>query len=191
MSIQIRQTYAQIGIETTPARLELESRMAKLEFVQKHAKVNIHTEHTKVQIDSYEARASAGLKNNGDIIREAAQRGHQQAIACIGQIASDGNRLAAIEKGGSPIAEMAVRDAYPQKEFGLDYIPKTGPKITVTGGVEYDPEENGQGVNNGVEGTFIPGSLNGDYIPYHVNIYLRQKAAVSISYTGSKVDASI
>jgi hypothetical protein len=191
MGLEIRQTYAKIGIETIPGKLDIETRQAKLNFKQKHAKINLHTELPKVKIDQYECFASAGRKGPIDLTREIARLARQQVMEYIGKTAEDGSTLAAIERGGTPIADIAVRDAYPVHQFGIDFIPKARPKITVTGGVKVDPERNSEGISNGVEGEYIPPDLKIDFTPTVVNIYLRQKASISFQYTGNKVDISI
>jgi hypothetical protein len=43
---------------------------------------------------------------------ESAWRGHQQALEYIAKCAEDGDMLAAIERGGNPIAEIALRDSF-------------------------------------------------------------------------------
>lgn len=188
MGITINQTYARIGIERTPFRLEMESQQAKLEFRQKHAKINIDTELPRIEIDQYECFASAGLKGTSDLAREAAQRGYQQAIEYIGKVAADGDMLAAIENGGNPIADIAARDAYPQHEFNVDFIPKARPKITVRGGIKFDPERNAEGANNGVDGTFIPGYLNIKFTPSRIRVYMAQYNSITIKYQGDYID---
>jgi hypothetical protein len=104
----------------------------------------------------------------------------------IGKSVEDGNRLAAVEKGGNPIADIAVRDAYPQHEFGLGMIPKVGPDFNVRmGSVRVELEENG----NPVEGEYIPGSLNYNFTPAEVNIFMRQYASINMRYTpDQKID---
>lgn len=191
MGLEIRQTYARIGIETTPAKLEMQSQLARLELHQKHAKVNIHTEPVRVEIDQYEAFASAGLKNNADLIREAAQRGYQQALEYIGKYAEDGDMLAAIERGGNPLADIAERDSHTEHEFGMDTIPKAGPKFNVTGSVQIQAEPNWEGIHNGVEGRYIPGQLNCSYTPGMVRIYLQQYPSISLNYVGGSIDTRI
>jgi len=188
MGIEITQTYAKIGVERTPHRLEMESQRARLEFRQKHAEVNMHTEHLRIEIDQYECFASAGLKGPIDLTREAAQRGYRQAIEYIGKVAEDGDRLAAIELGGNPIADIAERDAYSEHDFNIDIMPKARPKINVKGGVRYEPERNAEGVNNGVDGKYIPGYLNIKYSPSKVSVYVAHKNAINIDYKGESID---
>jgi len=191
MGISISQVQAKIGIERTQQKLEMESRTARLEFRQKHAKVNIHTEKPRIEIDQYECFASAGLKKPIDLSREAAQIAYQHALEYIGKLASDGDRLAAVELGGTPIADIAERDAYPVHEFNVDFIPKARPKITVRGSVQIDPERNSEGVHNGVEGRFIPGDLRINYTPSKVRVYMEQYNQVRYEYTGEKVDIKL
>lgn len=188
MSLVIRQTHAEIGIERIPGRLEIHTQSARLEFRQKHAKVNIQTELPRIEIDQYEAFASAGLKNHLDLTKEAARIGYQRLMEYIGKAAADGDRLAAIELGGSPLADIAERDAYPEHESGYGYIPESGLKISVSGSVRFEPETNDEGVHDGVEGNYIPGDIRFGFIPATVNIYMRQYNSISFSFKGKNVD---
>ena len=179
MALEISQTYAKIGMETSPLKLEMQTQQARLQLHQKHAKVKLETEPVLVEISQYEAFASAGLKNNFDRARDIAQQAYQQVMEYIGKTAEDGGRFAAIEKGGNPIADIAVRDAYPVHEFGLGTIPKVGPRFNVRmGSVKIEPERNG----DGVEGAYLPGRLEFNVTPSEVNIFMRQYADINIKY---------
>ena len=192
VGLTINQTNARIGIDRKPGRLEIESRNAVLMLHQKHAKVNIHTEFPIVQIDQYKCFASAGLKGCVDLSREWAQMGRQKVLEYTKKTVNDGNRLAAIEKGRNPIADIAERDAYPVHEFGIDCIPKERPEISVMGGeVDINPERNSEGVNNGVKGKYTRGSVNEKYTPGNVKVYLLQKASMSFKCSGNNVDTFI
>ncbi len=191
MALSIRTTNIQLDYQRTPASLSIHSNAASLELRQKHAKVNIETELPRVLIDQYESFASAGLKNNYDFIKEAAERGQENAIEVIGKRAQDGKLLAAIENNGNPIAFIAKRDAFPEHEFVLDFIPKARPKIEVTGEIRIDPERNSEGVNNGVEGNYIPGSVDIEFTPARININVIRYPSVDIRYTGNNYDKSI
>lgn len=191
MNLIINQTFSRIGIERIPGKLDIETQNTKLELHQKHAKISLHTELPKVEIDQYECFASAGLKGPIDLTVEAAQLGRSQAMKYIGKVATDGDRLAAIELGGDPIPDIAERDAYPVHEFGLDFIPKARPKITVKGGVWVEPQGISEGINNGVEGEFIPGSIKFNYAATKINIYLKQRASIKFSYKGENIDKKL
>lgn len=189
MGIAISQTYARIDIERTPSRLEIDSQNARLELRQKHAKVKIHTEQTRIEIDQSECFATSGLKKPLDLSKEAAQLAYRGVMEYIGKVASDGDMLAAIENGGEPIADIAERDAFPEREFGLDYMPKASPKFNVRGGVKYEVENNnGKGMRNGVEGRYIPGYLKIKYTPSNIRVYMKQYNSVKIDYIAPNVD---
>jgi len=193
MALSITQTHAKIGIQTTPAKLNIQSQNAVLELRQKHAKVNMETKLPKVKIDQYEAFASAGLKNYYDLTKSEGERAKQGLLEYIGKVVDDGNSLAAIENGGNPIAEIAKRDFYNIHEFDIDTLPKVGPEITLEEGkVNIDPERNSEGVNNGVQGNYIPAELNIDYTPSQVKIFLEQYASIKFDYVeGNKINTYI
>lgn len=192
MGLSISQTFARIGIETTPGRMEIQTRAASLDIQHKDIQLNIHTELPKVIIDQHDAFSSAGLKGNMEIVADAAQRGYQQLLDYIGKTAEDGEALAAIENGGNPIADIAFRDSFTEHEFGIDYIPKVGPKIDVTGSISFNPDHvNGIGMRNGVVINVTPGSVNVNYTPSKLKIFMAQYPSIHISYTGKKVDIYI
>lgn len=189
MAIEIRQTYAKIGINTTPGRLEIKTRNARLELTQKHPGVNIISEPSRLEIDQSECFASMGLKSVTDFAAEAANLGRRQVMDYISKTSSDGRRLAAIHLGGNPAADIAKRDASPVRKFGLGFIPKARPRISVREGtLRIEPETNEKGMIKGVEGEYIPGDVEISYIRGSVEIYLRQKASIRISYRGENID---
>lgn len=191
MGLTINQTYARIGIDRSPSSMEITTNNAKLELRQKQPKVNIRTELPKVRIDQYEAFASAGRKGIADLAREAAQLGYQSAMDYIGKVADDGDTLARIEDGGNPIIDIAVRDAYPEHEFGLATMPTARPEITVEGSVNMEAERTSEGALNGVEGQYTPGNVSYNYTPAIVKVYMAQYASINISYQNSKIDKYI
>lgn len=184
MALNITQTNAKIGIETTPSMLEIRTQRAQLQMKQKHAKIKIDSTPPMVEIDQYEAFASVGFKNNYDLIKSEVERAKQEHLENIGKIADDGNMLAAIENGGNPIAEMALRDSYTTHEFNIDFIPKERPKISLIEGelnIEFENGDN-EGLNNGVEVNYIPAQVNINYTPAQVKIFLSQYASIKFDY---------
>lgn len=190
MGLSISTTDIQLGIESIPSRLQMETRNARLELHQKHAKVNISTEKPRVLIDQYQCFAEAGRMNNFDHGKKIAESAYRQVMKFIGQTARDGYALAAIERGGNPIADIAVRRAYPQKEFNIAFIPRSRPEIEVTGSVDTQLEKNGEGTNNGVDANYVPGYANSYFTQANVNVFVKQYPSVNINYEPS-VDISI
>lgn len=190
MGLEIARTPAKLNIETTPSSLSIQTRRAKLELTHKEAKVDVHTELPRVIIDQYECFATSGLMGPVDLTRQAGQRAMQQALEFASKAAGDGDSMAAIENP-SPMPSIVERDAYPEHEFGLDYMPKARPKITVTGGVSINAQRNSEGINNGVAGTFTPGSTNINYKPAKVNTSVAQYPSISFRYKKGRFDAFV
>jgi len=193
MGLVINKINAVIDIQRTPSKMEIKTTKAKLLLHQEHARLNMHTEMPKIEIDQSEAFASAGLKSVSELIKEATLRGYQNAGEYISKVAGDGDILAQIENGGMPLIDMAERDAYPEHEFGFDYIPKVGPRFKFTRGyVEIEHNKNfGIGNINGVKGEYIPGNIKFNYTPSVVRLYLKQYPSISFKYTGANVDTYI
>jgi len=180
MAISITHTDAKLDIETTRSMLSIQSRQAELDLRHKEAKVDVHTELPRVEIDQYECFATSGLMGPNDLTRSEAQRAMQQALEYTAKVAGDGDSMAAIENRTSPLPDIAERDAYPEHEFGIDYMPKARPRITVTGGIKMASQRNGDGISNGVEGTITPGDLKINYTPGQVRINMQQYASINI-----------
>lgn len=179
MALSISRTDAKLNIETTRSSLSIQSRQAKLELRHKEAKVDVHTELPRVEIDQYECFATSGLMGPIDLTRSEAQRAMQQALEYTAKTAANGDSMAAIENS-DPLPDIVETDAYPEHEFGLDYMPKARPKITVKGGIRMSSRRNAEGINNGVEGEITPGGISIRYTPGQVKISMRQYASVSI-----------
>ncbi|NLK86979.1 MAG: hypothetical protein GX279_05755 [Clostridiaceae bacterium] len=187
MGLEINRIPARLNIETTHSNLSIQNRKAKLELSHKEAKVDVRTELPRVVIDQYECFATSGLMGPIDLTRQEGQRGIQQALTYASKVAGDGDSIAAIENP-DPIPGIVERDAFPEHEFGLDYMPKARPKITVTGGVQINAERNAEGANNGVQGTYTPAAISFNYTPAQVRISMAQYPSISMRYTGSRFD---
>lgn len=192
MGLNIQQTYAKIGIDRIPGKLEIQTETARLELHQKHAKVNIETELPRVLIDQYQCFAEEGLKNNYDLIKELSDRAYQQVLEYIGKTAENGDTMTKIGHKANIMIENLRNDSRTIHEFGMVTMPASRPKIEVSGGtLNIEPERNWEGVHNGVEGNYIPGSVTYNYTPAEVRTRLLQYPSVKISYTGNKVDRYI
>lgn len=181
MRLSISTTPGLIGVRTTPGQLKMESRIARLEMHQQHARVQIETRKPRLEINQYPSRAQLGFKTTGDISAEMAQLGKQQALEAVARKTEEGNRLKAIEKGGNAIREIAIDEAWPQKQRQGGYTPIVGPEFhAVPGEVVITPPEVKNPVHIGYEAEFIPGSLSIQYSPTRVEIYMRQYPEVHI-----------
>ncbi|MGE4284121.1 MAG: DUF6470 family protein [Clostridia bacterium] len=184
--LQISQTHAQIGIETQKAQLYMQSLPAKLNMHQEYAKIEIELDLPKVHIDQYQCFAEAGRKNNRDLLKETVQLASQQAMQYIAKTAADGKTLQAVQDGGNAIAEIAARGAGSQKkEFGMVTIPKSRPKIEVTGDVKLYYR------SGGVQYSYQSGEMKIQATPSEINIYMKQYTSIQFKYVGKNVDIEI
>ncbi|HOJ10377.1 MAG TPA: DUF6470 family protein [Clostridiales bacterium] len=96
-------------------------------------KMNIITRSREaiLEIDQYPVFAGLGYKSSGDLVKESTQRGYRYSMQYIGKTAADGDRLAAIELGGEPLADIAERDAFPENDSGIGTVPGAGPEFDV------------------------------------------------------------
>lgn len=182
MALQIDKINSVIGIDRTPGVLQIKTTPAELELKQNRTKLTITTEKPRVIIDQYPAFASSGLKNTADLTSEAADLGKAAVSKFLDKTVSDGNRLKDITIKQNPIPQFAVRDAYPQKQFGLVSLPSAPIKIDIEGSAKIEFDHSAEGTHNGVEGTYIPGNVDINYTPGNIKIHLQQYASINIRY---------
>lgn len=190
MNLSITQTYAKIGVETIPASIITKTENARLELSSRKAKIEVSNDFPKVEISSRECFNTSGLKDRDSFMREAVQLGYQAANSYISKVAGDGDSFAAIENGQSPLESIVLRDAYPEHEFNIDYLPKARPQVSVKGGVRISTVDALGGATNGVEGNFTPGKVQYQVSPGNVKIYMLQYPSLDIKYLGNNVDVS-
>jgi len=187
MSLYLRITTkpALIGIRTQPAKVEIDSSQPLLEMKRQSPRLDIKTEPVRVYIDQYECFAELGYKSFLDLARTQAQKGYQRLMEYIAQTAQDGDRLAAIELGGNPIADIAEERSYNVPEAEPITLPLPRPKFYVTGGISID---------------YQPGKIYFDAVvhpvrykvtPHKVEIYMRQYPSITIEYARHYMDRRV
>ncbi|MCM8900474.1 hypothetical protein KVG29_04435 [Caldicoprobacter algeriensis] len=185
MHLCITTTPALIGIRTQPSRVEIKSSQPLVEMKRQPPRLNMETEPVRVHIDQYECFAELGYKNFLDLARAQAQKGYQRLMEYIAQTAQDGDRLAAIELGGNPIADIAKEKSYHIPEAESVKLPFPKPKFYVTGGVSID---------------YQPGKVHFNVVvhpvryrvtPHKVEIYMRQYPSITIEYVGHYIDRRV
>lgn len=165
-----------LGLKTTRPQLTIDTEPAIVEIRQPRG---------ELEIDNRPFRASYGLKDHGEFLRDCAELGRNTAFETIGRLAQEGDRMARVESGEDAIVAMATES---------NFVP--GPDITWSRleppAIHYtarQPEFNpiAGKVNLEVE----PGTVELDYRPGSVNIRMAQYASVKLWVTGdSAVDIS-
>src|SRR5690554_4599512 len=107
MALRISQTYGQIGIDSYRSWMDIRQTPPKAHIEQRPPELSIDRKLPKVHIDQTQCFAESGLKPALQLARDFNKEGLQVAFEAIGRIAQEGSRLAAIEKGGNPIPEIA------------------------------------------------------------------------------------
>lgn len=193
MGLSINTTPARLSIETIPGKLQIDTRKAKLERTQEQAKVSIETEQPQILIDQYECFAEEGLKNNIDLAKDLSQRAYQSAMEYIAKKAQDGDEMAKIGNKASIMLDIIKNDSIKTYDFNMVTIPKSRPKINVTGGtvdIQVEPL-NDIGKLNGVSTRFTPGEITFNNTPSTLNIKVQSYGSINISYSGNNVDSYI
>ncbi|SMC39841.1 DUF6470 family protein [Sporomusa malonica] len=184
LRLNISQQYAKIDITTERPFLGMKTTASKLDIQTEPATVEIRQPQGELEIDNRPFRASYGIKDHGEFLRDCAELGKQTALETIGRIAQEGDRLAAIETQENAIANIAAESSYPPApEITWAHLEK--PIIHYTAHpVEFTPIEGHVTIN--VE----PGTLDMDYRPGTVNIRMAQYQSIKMWTTGSAVDMS-
>ena len=103
--------------------------------------VQIDRQLPKVIIDQYQCFAEAGLKNNADLAADSVAYAYSKGAEGIDTIVSEGNRMGAIETGNfDVITDIAFESGLEEKDWNIDLMPKSRPKIEVEGhlNIEYE-----------------------------------------------------
>lgn len=186
--LEIRQTFARLGLETTRPVQEIEQPKPDLGLTQRPARFTIERVPGRLVIDQSQAWAERGLKDPLTLTRDFAAEGREAALEGIARIAEEGDRLQAVETGENAIAAIATDKALPPPaDFTIAFIPSPGSvKIRYEptrlmlhwelGGAFFDPKTY-RAVHR--------------YIPGKVNPYLLQKNQLIIRVIMPAVDRRI
>ena len=177
--IRLQSISAQLGIHTTKGQQTIEQPKAELSMEQPKAELTIETTPSNLTIDQTEAWADMDLKHISRRVSEAAQQGHQDALAGIARRAEEGERLKRIEDGGNPLADLAKKHSEkPMYPFNIGFIPSAGSvKIHYEPAkVNIDVQMNKPLINATVHKPII------DYQPGNVEVELERRNELSIDF---------
>lgn len=184
MGLSIHTTPAMLSIKTYPGKFDMKVVDAKLEQKQRHAEMNIKTVQPMVLIDQYQCFAEAGLKNNSDFMKEQANKGYSQIMKYTAKVARDGDSMARIGRRANIMINIIKQEAMKTYDFNMTSMPKSRPRISMTGGtldIQFE-NRNGPGEINGVSGNYTPGHINYNYTPSTVDIRVESYGSVDIEY---------
>ncbi|BEP30208.1 DUF6470 family protein [Helicovermis profundi] len=188
MKIEINSTNAKIGIKTTNASLSIKQPKADFDLSSTLPKVKIESTLPKVTIDQSAAFSESNLKNPFELTKEFISIAKSAMYKAMAKNVDQGNQLADIHKGGTPIADQAEENAYLQfqRETGMVTMPRSGAKIDVIKGKLDIKVEKGK-VNNNIKANkpIIESKMG------KVEIYMRQKNSITMKAVKDKFDKKI
>lgn len=186
MGLSISITPVRLGIDIRPAVMDIHHSLPTAQIKTTDGRLEMDMQQPRVYIDRYEYLKELGLKNYKDLTKDTAQASYRAVMEYIGEIARQGDRMAAIELGGNPIAEIAA-DTEGFTSSGRKGRPISFPNInySTSGGVHLDYQEGSFEYNVHLR----PVTL--DVIPQKVDLYLKQKPGIKIEYKGMNIDRRI
>lgn len=177
--IRLKQTIAQIGMQITQPKQEIEQKPADLSITQIPSKLTIDRTPSKLTIDQDQAWSELGFKPTSVLSQEFAEAGKQAAIEAIGEIAQEGDQLAAIEqKADAFIAIATEKGNPPPADFNIAFIPSHGSVKT-----DYTPTElHINWERGGADIQVNPNKPIHNYTPGKTEVYLRQMNQLQIDF---------
>lgn len=182
--LNIRSIPMTIEHKATRAALRVQSTQPSVNITRQQGGMNIRSNLAKVNIDSYETRASMGLKTTPRVIAENAEEGTQAAHEAARAITEEGNSYIANPRGrSSTIPDLAMSKSVKQYETVLTFMPSVKPSMSMEGGT--------------IEFNYTMDKLNFDwninnrpfleYVPPVVEFNVTQYNEVIIEYVGDPI----
>lgn len=166
-------------IQVERSRLEINHSPApKAEMRTTRPELNIDAKNVQVRLDTTEMRSSLGLKSAPRLIKEAGQKGFQDADRAKAEYAQMGNQMAQIQTGVD-VADIVSQKLLKQPTTQTVFLPSKGPVVS------WEP--------NSIKMQFKPGELSidwqvlkntMDYIPGKFQMEILQYPKIEIEYLG-------
>lgn len=118
--IHYRLTHAKMHIDGDPGRFDIRQPRPTFEMKRIDPKLEIKQPRGDMKIDSSKAYDALGQGGNLETMHRIYAAARNVAMDGIARIVEEGNRLAAIHKGGNPIADNAeatVTGGFPELDF--------------------------------------------------------------------------
>src|SRR4051812_12911777 len=103
--VQLRQQYAKIGIDADIGKQDIRQPRPDFQITTKNAKLETTYRRGEQIIDQSASWEALGMGSTLAFSRRVSQEAKNLALQGIGRRVDIGNRLAAIQNGGNPIAD--------------------------------------------------------------------------------------
>ncbi|KRF33994.1 DUF6470 family protein [Paenibacillus sp. Soil787] len=175
--LSIRQTYAEIGIDTQNAQFAIQSPPGQLDIKQQAATIDITSPSGELSVDSSAAWSALGKGNHLEWMNQIYSQLHSVALQAIGKIVEDGNRMAMITNPSNPFAEIAGNQMNEQNP--VEYV---GEASNLNVKLNYEmrkPEINITPHKAEIQYTAQKPQIS--YSPGNIDIYVKQKNSIEIN----------
>lgn len=105
--IQMRQTFAKIGIDADLGEQSIEQPRADMQIVRRPAKLSIEQPEGELVIDQSKAWDALAIGNHLEMMKRMRAQGREIVMETIAKIAQQGDRMAMIHLQKDPIPEFA------------------------------------------------------------------------------------
>lgn len=179
--IQITVIPMQYELKVHNAKLEYSSNTAKLEMNTDKGGMHMKSRPVKLHLDTYDARNSV-CPTTMESVRQAADKGISAALESTATLAKEG-ALLLDAKVSNPLDQIIRQRAQmPTGEFGLKFIPTTGPEIEWSSPdltMQYEADKLSFDLKI-AKGDF-------EFIPGDVEMIITQMPDVKIEYIGDPI----
>ncbi|GIP06950.1 hypothetical protein J28TS4_53570 [Paenibacillus lautus] len=168
LRLSIRQTYANIGMESRQGQFQMKSPQGELNVETTPAAMEVQRVPAELTIDSSKAWMALGKGNHLEWLQMVSSQMEQQFLMNVSRIVDEGNRLAQFTKPGNSIADIMAQRV--QEKPSIEY--------------------NGTASNDNVRVQYTPVDLQMSWSLHQTNVnYSPQRPEVA--YTPGGVDVYI
>lgn len=184
MELRIKNTFAQLGIDTKPAYLMISQGKTSLNVSKDEGHLGLRAKLGTLKVDGTLSREDIGLYTPMGIGHHYYGSYWDHGLKAIGEMAQDGDYLAMIERGHT-ISELVKRKTAPLiKEVQIAF--RRGAEIEYEpGGVSFDPKVGKVMID------VKPFRPQKTYYPGSISTYLLEKGGVQIQVKGSRLDTVV
>lgn len=165
-------------LKVTNARLEYKNATAEVEISRDKGGMTIKSHPIKLHLDTYDARNSV-CPTTAESVRQSAQKGRTAAYEATATLAKEG-ALLLNAKVSNPLDQIiSQRAQMPTGEFGLKFLPTTGPDIEWS-----DPDLTIKYQMDKLSFDLKAAKGDFEFIPGDIEVSITQMPDVKIEYIG-------
>lgn len=176
LRLSIRQTYANIGMESRQGQFQMRSPRGELNIETSPATMEVQREPGRLTIDSSKAWMALGKGDHLEWLQMVSSQMEQQYLINVSRIVDEGNRLAQYIKPGNSIADIMAQRV--QEKPSIEY---NGEASSDNVRVQYTPVDmqlNWSSYQSSIN--YTPKRPEVNYSPGGLDIYMRNQNSLKI-----------